>query len=224
MNGRQLSSYIYKVAIIITIIAMTSCSSSKKAATQQSYLGPTIEKVSKHSGSDKGKAIEKEAKKWLGTKYKFGGNTKKGVDCSGLVMEVYRATFGIKLPRNSAEQSRFCKEIKKKDLKKGDLVFFSINSSLVNHVGIYLEDGRFIHASRKGVVISNLNENYYKKHYQTAGRVTQVMGRERNDNTNVTVSKSARIKSKKQTAHKSVSSSLSLDELIEQKLDSIYRE
>ena len=110
---------------------------------------------------------------------------------------------------------------KKKDLKKGDLVFFSINSSLVNHVGIYLEDGKFIHASRKGVVISNLNENYYKKHYQTAGRITQVMGRDRNGNTNASVLKSARIKSKKQTSTKS-NSTLSLEELIEQKLDSIY--
>ena len=204
-------------------MAMTSCGSSKKATTTQSYTQPTTEKVNKQGDSEKGRAIEKEAKKWLGTKYKYGGTTRKGVDCSGLVMEVYRVVFGVKLPRNSAEQSRFCKEIKKKDLKKGDLVFFSINSSLVNHVGIYLEDGKFIHASRKGVVISNLNENYYKKHYQTAGRVTQVMGRIQDEDQSATITKSARKKSKTKT-RKNTPSGLSLDELIEQKLDSIYRE
>ena len=204
-------------------MAMTSCGSSKKATTTQSYTQPTTEKVKTQGDSEKGRAIEKEAKKWLGTKYKYGGTTRKGVDCSGLVMEVYRVVFGVKLPRNSAEQSRFCKEIKKKDLKKGDLVFFSINSSLVNHVGIYLEDGKFIHASRKGVVISNLNENYYKKHYQTAGRVTQVMGRIQDEDQSATITKSARKKSKTKT-RKNTPSGLSLDELIEQKLDSIYRE
>jgi len=202
------------IFIVITIIILSSCGSSKKNSEKQQYAKPVIENVAKHSKSEKGDALEKEARKWLGTKYKYGGTTRNGVDCSGFVMEVYRATFGITLPRNSAQQSRFCKEIKKKDLQKGDLVFFSINSSLINHVGLYLGKGRFIHASRKGVIISNLDEKYYKKHYQTSGRVQQVMG------------KSKKSKHKAQVSNRQstleLNQNLTLEDIIEQKIDSIY--
>ena len=128
-------------------MAMTSCGSSKKATTTQSYTQPTTEKVKTQGDSEKGRAIEKEAKKWLGTKYKFGGTTRKGVDCSGLVMEVYRVVFGVKLPRNSAEQSRFCKEIKKKDLKKRKTAVYPTLLSIL-----------FLKAQKRERVLKSLRE------------------------------------------------------------------
>lgn len=173
-----MKKFLLTILLLITIVSVTSCGSKKDVAIRPTYENAIIENPDKHSDSDKEKAIEKEAKKWLGTKYKYGGTSRKGVDCSGFVMEVYRITFGIKLPRSSSAQSRFCKEIKKKNLKKGDLVFFSINGSAINHVGIYLEKNRFIHASRNGVMISELDDKYYKKHYQTSGRVEQIFGRD----------------------------------------------
>lgn len=196
-------------------IALTGCGTSKESQNKIVYEKQIIENPSKSSNSQKANALEKEAKKWLGTKYKFGGQSRKGVDCSGFVLEVYRSTFGLMLPRNSAQQFRFCKEIKKKELKKGDLVFFSINSSLINHVGIYLDNNKFIHASRKGVVISSLDEKYYIKHYQAAGRVMQVMGKEKTH-------KVQKDNNKQKQGNPKQKLEISLDDIIEQKLDSIY--
>ena len=120
------------------------------------------------------KKLIKEAKKWLGTKYKYGGHSKDGTDCSGFVMEVYLLVYDIKLPRTSRDQQAFCKKIKKSELKIGDLVFFATtkNKNKVSHVGIYIGDGEFIHSSSsKGVVISKMSQNYYERTYHSSGRV-----------------------------------------------------
>ncbi|MDE6574298.1 MAG: C40 family peptidase [Muribaculaceae bacterium] len=118
--------------------------------------------------------ILSEAKKWLGTPYRYGGESRKGTDCSGMVMCVYRDAASIKLPRDSRSQQQFCKPLKRSGLAPGDLVFFAtkVGGSKVGHVGIYISDGDFIHASSsRGVIISNLEQDYYKRHYHSAGRV-----------------------------------------------------
>ena len=123
------------------------------------------------------KELINEAKKWLGTKYVYGGHSKKGTDCSGFVMEVYLKVYDIKLPRTSKDQQAFCKRIKKSNLKIGDLVFFTTtkNKKRVSHVGIYIGDDEFIHASSsKGVVISKLSQSYYVRNYYSSGRVPGV--------------------------------------------------
>lgn len=119
------------------------------------------------------KAVIKEARKWLGTKYQYGGESLKGTDCSGMVMKVFQKTTGMKLPRNSAEQQKFAKPIDKKQLRAGDLVFFASKAGgqRVSHVGIYIGRDEFIHASSHGVVISSLKEVYYERHYHSSGRV-----------------------------------------------------
>ncbi len=116
-----------------------------------------------------------EAEKWLGTKYKYGGDTKNGVDCSGLTMRVFEDALGIKLPRNSGKQQEYCSKIKKDELSEGDLVFFSTNNrNTVGHVGLYIGKGQMIHSSTsKGVIISSLNEDYYLRTYHSSGRVEQ---------------------------------------------------
>ena len=111
--------------------------------------------------------IQEEMEKYLGIRYKRGGNTTKGFDCSGFVKQVYNEVFGIDLPHQSSEQNRFSllTQISSEELKTGDLIFFSAgrNRKGINHVGIYLSDGRFIHAARtKGVVISKLDDPYWK--------------------------------------------------------------
>lgn len=111
--------------------------------------------------------IQEEMEKYLGIRYKRGGNSTKGFDCSGFVKQIYNEVFGIDLPHQSSEQSRFSllTQISSEELKTGDLIFFSGGRKRkgINHVGIYLSDGRFIHAARtKGVVVSRLNDPYWK--------------------------------------------------------------
>lgn len=113
-----------------------------------------------------------EAYSWLGTPYKYGGVTKKGADCSGFVMTIYKNSLGIDLPRVSREQGDFCRKINKKDLFPGDLVFFSSGKGKVNHVGLYVGDNKILHASSsQGVVVSDLSVNYFTKHFHHAGMV-----------------------------------------------------
>ncbi len=116
-----------------------------------------------------------EAGNWIGTRYRYGGNTRDGIDCSGLVVQVYKKVFDISLPRTSRDQYTYCERIKRKDITVGDLVFFATRRGdlkTVSHVGIYIGDNRMIHASSsRGVIISNLDETYYTKRYVSAGRI-----------------------------------------------------
>lgn len=124
-----------------------------------------------------------EAFEWQGTPYKMGGTTRRGVDCSGFVMQTYVNSLGIKLPRTSAAQAKFCKKIKKKDMVPGDLVFFNTSGKDVSHVGLYIGQGQFIHASSsKGVMVSHLDHDYWHKRLVMCGRVppyTALLKRER---------------------------------------------
>lgn len=119
-------------------------------------------------------AIVKEARRWIGTKYKYGGHTRKGTDCSGLVWTIYRDVAGIELPRNSVKQFEYCIPLSREQLSAGDLVFFNTagNGTRVGHVGIYIGDNAFIHASSsRGVRISTFDDPYYAKIYNRGGRV-----------------------------------------------------
>lgn len=112
---------------------------------------------------------------WLGTRYKYGGMSRGGVDCSGLTCLIYKSVYKKDLPHNSAAILAECrKRIKKGELREGDLVFFRTDgkrSKTPNHVGIYLKENKFVHASSsKGVVVSNMTDNYYVSNFIAAGR------------------------------------------------------
>lgn len=117
--------------------------------------------------------LQLEIAKWYGVPYKFGGQSMQGVDCSGFVQSVYREVYQTELPRTSASMAQQISAKKISLLKEGDLVFFSFGkSSKVNHVGIYLRDGKFVHSSTsKGVIISDLSESYYAKNLVKSGVV-----------------------------------------------------
>jgi lipoprotein Spr/probable lipoprotein NlpC len=109
---------------------------------------------------------------WKGTPYKYGGNTKKGTDCSGFVSSIYKEVYGKQLQRSSRDMVQDVKFVSKKDLKTGDILFFKIHSRNITHVGIYIADNKFIHAQTKdGVVVTDLNQEYYQKSFYKAGRV-----------------------------------------------------
>ncbi|MEO6613288.1 MAG: C40 family peptidase [Chitinophagaceae bacterium] len=109
---------------------------------------------------------------WYGVRYRTGGNTKSGVDCSGFTVAVYAAVYGIMLPRVSREQYRISRKISTTDLQEGDLVFFNTKGNGVSHVGVYLGNNKFIHASvSRGIMVSGLFEPYYLQRYVGGGRI-----------------------------------------------------
>ncbi|MEI6860228.1 MAG: NlpC/P60 family protein [Shewanella sp.] len=102
---------------------------------------------------------------WKGTPYRYGGMSKRGVDCSALVYLAYKDILGRELPRTTAAQKNLGSQVDKVNLKTGDLVFFKTGWS-TRHVGIYLGDSKFLHASTsQGVMISTLNNSYWKRKY-----------------------------------------------------------
>ena len=115
-----------------------------------------------------------ESSQWIGVPYRGGGTSKRGVDCSGLSSSIYKKVYRKNLERNSDDQrKKDCRKVKKSKLKEGDLVFFhnGRKKKRATHVGIYLKDRKFIHASTShGVIISTLDEEYWKKHWLSGGR------------------------------------------------------
>jgi len=109
---------------------------------------------------------------WLGIPYCYGGKNASGIDCSGFVNAVLKGAYGIEMASNSADLYKQTEHLKKGALEEGDLVFFRIRRRSVSHVGIYLGDGRFIHASTSnGVIVSSLDSPYYKRYFAGGGRL-----------------------------------------------------
>jgi cell wall-associated NlpC family hydrolase len=108
---------------------------------------------------------------WYGTRYRLGGNDKSGIDCSAFVQSFFAAIYGLTISRTCREQYVETNRIKKSHLKEGDLVFFKTKGKSISHVGVYLRNNKFIHASTSsGVMISDLDEEYFQQRYAGAGR------------------------------------------------------
>ena len=154
----------YASAVMMVTLMLASCSASKKASVRASKVDRVI-----HS-----------ARAFIGTPYKYGGTTRAGMDCSGLLMNSFQA-IQLNLPRTSEAQSKVGTEVKMKDLQPGDLVFFATGNKKrkITHVGLVTEvnghnEVKFIHASSSlGVVETNIYADYYQKRFRVARRVIQ---------------------------------------------------
>lgn len=176
------------IMLVLLMLGMASCGSSKSGVKK----GGAYPKGGKRGQVVKGKTdngwatldikltaddnrrLYREIKDWLGTPYRYAGADKSGSDCSGFVMMVYKAVYGKKLQRNSARMYQMnCTPLKRRDLREGDLVFFNNGrGGGINHVGIYLKDGKFAHtSSSRGVVISDLGDAYFSARFYAGGRV-----------------------------------------------------
>jgi len=109
---------------------------------------------------------------WIGVRYRAGSGTKQGTDCTHLVSNIHKATTGAIFGGDASNIYQACDAIETDSIHEGDLVFFKINKSRISHVGLYLQNDLFVHATvHKGVIISSLQEAYYKKYFVGCGRL-----------------------------------------------------
>lgn len=150
----------YSIFFLVAL-GCNSCATSKEVASYDIVC--------------KNKLLGSAVEYWLGAPYMYGGNDKSGIDCSGMVLQIYKSVYKKDLYRSSIDiLNKNCRKIKFSSLEEGDLVFFATSpaSKDVNHVGVFLYDDKFIHASSsKGVVISSLTNSYYVRTFKSAGRV-----------------------------------------------------
>lgn len=124
-------------------------------------------------------ALYAMVKRWLRTPYRYGGLSKNGVDCQGFVRVVHDELYCRQLSAGAGWQFRQTTPVKKEDLREGDLVFFKIAQNRISHVGVYLADGKFVHASVCcGVIVSDLSQAYYKRWWYSGGRLKPGAGKE----------------------------------------------
>ncbi len=113
-----------------------------------------------------------EIDSWIGTPYKYGGNSKEGTDCSGMVLAIYKKVYNLDTERSAYDLWKQSTAVKRESLQCGDLVFFKINKNQISHVGIYIASDSFVHASSsRGVIIDSLETKYYADRFATGGRI-----------------------------------------------------
>ncbi len=156
---------------------MTSCGSSSRTVSHKSSKSYKNKSISEGDINDKLENVVAYAKTFEGTRYKFGGTTNRGMDCSGLVYTAFNKEQ-ISLPRVSRDMAKRGEKISLSDATEGDLVFFQTNKNrkVINHVGLVIETRRgeilFIHSTTsKGVIISSMEEGYWKSAFIEARRV-----------------------------------------------------
>ncbi len=169
-----MTKHTYILIGVIILLFLSSCGTRaphynyRELARAAIRLDMDIEKDDNHQ-------LYVEAARWIGVPYRAGGTSKRGVDCSGLTRNIYRKVYHKQLERNSDEQRKEnCRKVRKGKLEEGDLVFFhnGRNKRRATHVGIYLKNNRFVHASSsQGVIVSALDEPYYRKCWMQGGRV-----------------------------------------------------
>lgn len=165
---------IISIFLLFIVLFLSSCSTGKKISKKQ-ISSKLAEKLDITVNKKDDLRLYAETAKWLGTPYRYGGNTRDGVDCSGFVCNIYKDVYGIKLQRTVESMYKTnCSKISRNQLKPGDLVFFNTakTKKSLSHVGIFLKDDTFIHATTSsGVRTSKLSEKYYKQRWINGGKV-----------------------------------------------------
>lgn len=201
LKSFHLRSHQVYIALLVALLLSDSCSLQKNTATpntpiesknKKSSLGH-IGTTSSPNTSDKKLIVTYQEKyasilggpvevnnlalfqfmdEWINAPYKYGGNSTKGVDCSRLSIRLMENVYQKNVIGNSADILKQCSPISKTQLKEGDLVFFKINSNTVSHMGVFIANNKFIHSTTQaGVIVSDLEDAYYRRYFYAAGRV-----------------------------------------------------
>ncbi|MDR1344781.1 MAG: C40 family peptidase [Tannerellaceae bacterium] len=172
-----MNRYTHIAALIITVTLLSSCGARRQAVRESSK---TSIELSRRFGM---RVTEKDnlrlytlALQWMGTPYRYGGSSRKGIDCSHFVGVIYRDVYRMQLSASAANLLKNkCARVNRSGLREGDLVFFQTgrgSRKTPNHVGVYLKNNKFVHASTsRGVIVSDLAELYYSRTWITGGRV-----------------------------------------------------
>lgn len=169
-------SFIYVICLFILI----GCRQHKSIPTKSipenksyNWIKKTYsEKLGISETNIKNEKLYRFIDEWYGVKYVFGGKDKNGIDCSALVSTLYANVFNKTISSTTKSLRDEALKIKESDLKEGDLVFFITDGRKISHIGVYLQNHKFLHASsKKGVMISDLNEPYFKNNFHSAGRI-----------------------------------------------------
>ncbi|WP_298613904.1 NlpC/P60 family protein [uncultured Odoribacter sp.] len=165
----------FYILLLFCTVSVSSCNTQKKLVEKHQTAFRLSEKLGFQISPKDNLKLYQEASSWLGIPYRYGGNSRKGVDCSGLVCKIYLNVYQIPLERTvTGMYKKNCRKISRKKLKPGDLVFFNTTAKRksVSHVGIYLKENTFIHATTaSGVRLSQMDEIYYKKRWIKGGRI-----------------------------------------------------
>lgn len=167
------SNLLYISALLGLVLCFSSCRSVTPKLDYKALARASV-RLGVDIGLEDNHKLYLEAAEWMGVPYRVGGDSKRGTDCSGMTAQIYRKVYRTKLSRSTDGQKKESNKVAKRNLREGDLVFFTSSRSgrKVAHVGIYLKDGKFIHASTsRGVVVSQLKEPYYTKHWISGGRI-----------------------------------------------------
>ena len=162
----------HKLVILYLCLALLSACSSAPYKAPVSASAPVYDgRVDLRDEQKVRQILNQQYSDWRNVKHRMGGMSKKGIDCSGLVYQTYKTKLGIELPRSTEDQSKVGSSVKQKQLRAGDLVFFK-TGVFKRHVGMYIDDGDFLHVSAsKGVMVSNLENPYWRGAYWKARRV-----------------------------------------------------
>lgn len=161
------------LALLFLSVMLSACTSSKQLALEPPFPEPQPERVATidHPVPDVEYRLRSEVAVWAGAPHELGGTTLRGIDCSAFVQKVYERAFSLQIPRTTREQLHAGTRVQRRDLRPGDLVFFNPPTK-TRHVGIYLNDGEFAHASSsQGVTISELDQEYWDQSYLTSRRI-----------------------------------------------------
>lgn len=168
-----MTSLLYRLLLpALLLLCLSSCHTSAPRLDYRALARASV-RLGIDIGPKDNHRLYLTAGEWIRTPYRSGGHTKRGTDCSGLTGEIYWKVYRVRLPRSTGEQLAACRKVARRGLKEGDLVFFHNGKSRkkVTHVGIYLKDDKFVHASTsRGVIVSSLNENYWRRCWMCGGR------------------------------------------------------
>lgn len=145
---------------LMLTVALSSCGTKKYTVKSDTKAAKAADAMA----NLKSKSLYRFITDWTGVKYRLGGLDKKGIDCSGFALLLQKDIYGNTLPRVSRDQANAVKKISQSNLKEGDLIFFSFGGGVVDHVGVYLNNNFFVHASTtRGVIVDDLNLPVYQK-------------------------------------------------------------